>query len=217
MKKIRCKAIGLQQFQKILSEYPILEDRVELRFVAKRNRDALYMHNLIFPYGVARKFRQSMIPLEDLVDSALEGYEKGMLRFFDEARDFKVGAYVVWWCLKFCTDHVINCIIKENKRINFNPFERKAMAALMARAKLEDQQALERILYLYNLLADQIEEDIVGNSELILDENERMQVVKLCVAEQSSRDGFEDYRGNISFNDFFLLNYLFAIEDKWGK
>lgn len=217
MKTIRCSDIGLREFKKILEAYPILEDRSELVFVAKRNLDRLYLHNLIFPYGVARKYKQDLIPLESLVDASLDGYEKGLNNFFEETRDFKVGAYIVWWCQKYCTDFIINKIVNLNKKLTFNPFKRKELSAIMVRAKHEDKEALDRILYLYNLLGDQIEQDLLEDNGKVLNDDERMNVIKLAIKSESSRDGFEEYKNNIEFNDFFILEYLFALDSKYNN
>lgn len=212
--KIRCKEIGLEGFKTMLVKYPILEDRQELGFVAKRNLNALYLHNLIFPYGVARKYLQPLVPLEHLIDASLEGYEKGLKRFFEEARDFKVGGYIVWWCQKYCTDFLLNKIQDYNKTAAFTPFGKKEFATIKGRAKLGDRKALDRILYLYNLLGDQIEEKLESKTSNTLSDSERMKVIELAIGQDSSRDGFEDYKNNISFNDFFLLEYLFSLDTK---
>jgi len=191
-------SISLKTYFKELKKIELLssEEQTELAIKAKNGDNKalkeLVKCNLRFVFSVAKDFRYSDIPLEDLINEGNIGLIKAVEKF-DENKGFKFISYAVWWIrqsiLQAIYDHG-NIVRLPVNRININNKISKA------RNKLYSDLSREPTSEEISQLADICEDDIrnycsENNPEVSLSESIFSENPDGTVEEKLEGEGFE--------------------------
>ena len=68
--------------------------------------DRLVASQIAFVVKIARNYRQSGIPMSDLIQEGMVGLVQAIKRFNPE-RDVRLGTYAAWWIRASIQDHVV--------------------------------------------------------------------------------------------------------------
>ncbi len=214
MQKIRCKAVGLDALRNFIKEHPSLEREQEIQWIEEGEKESLYHHNLIYPYGVARRYALAWIPLEDMIDISLEAYENGLEKYLEEDRDFPIGEYVVWWSKKACMEHIIQRIIGWRNALGFQPESPEKIQQMAHEAQKGSQGAFDSLMNILSPFCDRIE-DIYKNALTVpLSDEERRNILQNVMQLTFSNEEYTPFHKVLSFLDAYTLEHFLYLDKK---
>lgn len=97
---------GLSEFIERAGQISVLTAREEVELAKRiergdhRAKQTLIEHNIRLAISVARKYSQSGVPLEDLIQEALIGVDRAAEKF-DYRKGYKFSTYATWWIRHF--------------------------------------------------------------------------------------------------------------------
>ncbi len=221
IENIRCSKIGIDGIKKILSKYQLPSPEVESQWVTNGEYDRLFLYNLVYPYGVARKYYLHWIPKEDLIDESILGYQKGLNKYLEEDRNFRIGGYIIWWCQKYCIEKLIKCTWQISNRWEKNNIPKEELDKIIANIKNgKTGQALflkEHYIYLFDDIDHKYQETGIFLSEEIKDEVLRRSIHKDFSIEELNSEEYEYHRSQLDFEDILILEYSLIYEKEMKK
>jgi len=136
---------SIERYFKEISKEELITTEQEVNLV-KRIKDGdqialqkLVKANLRFVVSVAKRYKHSKIPLDDLINEGNLGLIKAALRF-DETRGFKFISYAVWWIRQA----IIEALSKHARTIRM-PLNRISDISKLDQASSSLEQELERM------------------------------------------------------------------------
>lgn len=221
IEKIKCSEIGIEKLKEIIAKYDIPNIEIEKEWIKKEDYEKLFLHNLIYPYGVARIYYFHWIPKEEMTDISIGGFQKGLSKYLGEERDFRIGEYVVWWSKQSCIKHLSEKIWAISIPLKNRNLPKNELTKLINEHKEGDLRS-KKILrnyyqYLFEIIDLKYSDLAIQNSE-----SEQLQVITNAINGNFSMKDFmeeqyENYKNEFDFEDIVLLEYCLIYESKIKK
>jgi len=216
IEKIICSEIGIERLKEIMAKYDIPDTTTEKEWSNKEDYEKLFLHNLIYPYGVARKNYFHWISKEETIDVSIEGFKKGLYKYLEEERDFRVGEYVVWWSMKYCIKD-----LSEKLWAISNPLKNRSMPNNELEKLIDEYREGHlmptKILKNHYQFLFEIIDSKYSDLSMPTTETDKLQVISNVLNGDFSMDDFmkdqyENYLNKYDFEDKVLLEYCLMYE-----
>lgn len=218
IENIKCSNIGIDGLKKIIVEHEIPTVISEKEWAKNQNYHDLFLHNLIYPYGVARKYYLYWIPKEEMIDVSIVGFEKGLKKYLESERDFRVGAYVVWWCMQSCIKHLSQKIWEISVPLQPMNLPKPELDQLVGEAKEGRQKSIDILLLHYQFLFEIIDAKY-SDWQMQASKIEIAEVINRAIhrnfsLEDFMKEEYEVYKDEFEFEDIILLEYSLIFENQ---
>lgn len=213
--KIKCTEIGIEKLHELLSKYQLTSENTEREWIKNKEYEKLYLHNLVYPYGVARKYYLHWIPKEEMIDVSIEGFKKGLNKYLEnDERPFRIGSYVVWWSMQSCLKHLSEKIWSISIPLKGRNLPKRELKKII---KEEGEERASRILKnYYEFLFEEIDSKY-SDLSIVISEEEKLEVIINAMQgnftiKDFMEEQFDNYREEYDFEDIVLLEYCLVYE-----
>lgn len=218
---IICTEIGIDELRRVINKYQIPSEQIERKWIANKEHDNLFFHNLVYPYGVARKYYFEWISKEELIDISIQGYKKGINKYLEVTRDFRIGKYVVWWCQQSCIEFILKKIWIISVPLQNKFIPKEELQNIISKTNLEENSNIGLIREHYDFLFKIIEEKYF-NTKLEFTNKDKNKIIQRAVnvdlsMESLMKDEYKFYKNELSFEDIILLEYCLLFENELKK
>jgi len=188
--------------------------------IANKEYKSLYLHNLVYPYGVARKYFIHWIPKEELIDESIIGFKKGLDKYLEAEREFRIGEYVIWWCQRSCIEKVIRDVWQLSQEYEERSIPKSEMEKIISKIQNGKEGQSQFLKEHYSYLFEAIDEKYIS-TEILLTEELKDKVIERAVNKDFSLDGLKDeqyekHRNELEFEDILILEYSLCYEKEYG-